>query len=217
MKKEILFLVLGWIITGFSSGQIIDFKDAVKEIQRTSSRFPMPGEEDHVEKPKIVEILRHYAELSPKGARKLVGDLMAAETDSLDTITWEKVYIFNRLYCNVPENVDQKTWEFFGGWSIPNKNGVLKALYPLSLSKEGNLELRGGLWGAYMGGPYEGVKEFDFLFKRYGKRQKVVKYRVLGDLYMSSTELGVGTLIFTLAGLGALILMRYKKTGSPSC
>jgi hypothetical protein len=119
---------------------------------------------------KILAVMSKGVSLSPENARLLVMRLHAQKKKN-DRGVDGKIYIFNRFYCNVPEWVDKADWRFFGGWgSIPHDNKTVGALYPLKESKDREVELV-YLSGSYTGPAYRGLEEFDFLFKRFGKRK----------------------------------------------
>lgn len=121
---------------------------------------------------KIVDVMTKCADLSPEEARRLVSNL-SASGKPYDLSIGGRIYIFNRVYCNVPEKVKKVDWKFFGGWgSVPQDKETVDSLYPLRKTTTGRLELF-YLSGSYTGPPYRGIEEFDFLLKRFGKRNVI--------------------------------------------
>lgn len=126
--------------------------------------------------PELTAVLKNYAKISPVEARKLVERLSDLSKDiskgaAIDHDICGKIYVFNRIYCNVPEMVDRIDWKFFGGWGgIPGDELRLNALYPLTQGEGGSLDLT-ETSGGYYGPPYKGLEEFDFLLSRFGKRE----------------------------------------------
>jgi len=80
------------------------------------------------------------------------------------------IYIINRFYTNVPEWADRKSIKIFGGWAIPRKKtDQINVLYPLSISENYDLEITGGS-RMYNGPPYNGLGEFEYFIRKFGKR-----------------------------------------------
>lgn len=159
-----------------SHGEEIDFNLAIKEILLApdwtrSEAAELANKRTNEDKGrKILSILNKFKMVSPANARELVIRLSAAG-EPHDLSIAGKVYIFNRLYCNVPEKVEKSGWSFFGAWgSVPQDKDTVNSLYPLRMTGEGKLELY-YLSGSYSGPAYRGADEFDFFMKRFGKRK----------------------------------------------
>lgn len=150
-----------------------DVEVAVNEIAAAPSWSRMSPERRLIDAPILLRILEKYLKLEPADARKLVERLAEVSKKDQDTRSSidGNIYVFNRLYCNVPEKVEQTTWKFFGGWvGVPLKDSVVDAMYPLTPGKDRKLELTGSFRG-YFGPQYRGLSEFDFLLDRFGKRK----------------------------------------------
>lgn len=170
MNELTILMVSSWAMVSFSSAMELNLQEAILEIRKAPDWSSLTHENLLVSGPKIMASLEKYGGLAPEDARRLVTSLTASG-DEFDLNVGSKIYVFNRIYCDVPESAVQKTWESFGSWvGVPYKDGFVNSLYPLALSKDGKLELRYS-FGGYAGGPYRGVEEFDFLFKRFGKRK----------------------------------------------
>lgn len=119
---------------------------------------------------KIVGTLEKYRELAPEKARQFV-TLLSSSGEKNDLSIAGKIYIFNRIYFNVPERVEKSNWKYFGGWgSVPDDGKTVEALYPLKVTNDGKLELH-YISGSYTGPSYDGIGEFDFLLHKFGKRK----------------------------------------------
>ncbi len=160
------------LIISTSLCSAFEMEVAVKEIVAAPSWSRMNATRRAEDGPIMMATLQKYIKLEPENARKLVqqlADFSNKDQDARSNMDG-KIYVFNRLYCNVPEKVDQNTWKFFGGWvGVPVKNGSVNAMHPLSLGKDGIIELTGSFRG-YFGPRYQGLSEFDFLLNRFGRR-----------------------------------------------
>lgn len=180
MKRFILlwFLLVNSILGSDLHEQVdFDLELACRSINDAPSWTRMSGDTIDSEGPKLSSVLRNFAAISPENARKLVERLSALSQDpskeaAIDHDICGRIYIFNRLYCNVPRMVDRIDWKFFGGWGgIPGDELRLNALYPLTQGEGGSLELT-ETSGGYYGPRYRGLEEFDFLLSRFGKRER---------------------------------------------
>ncbi|MDX2227245.1 MAG: hypothetical protein SFY92_09180 [Verrucomicrobiae bacterium] len=118
-----------------------------------------------------VKILGEAAENLPvEEARKCIISCLQERTD--DKVgAWSKVYVFNRLYFNVPEWEEKKSLRFFGGWiGIPEKDGKINVMFPLEKNANGRIFLSKN-FGGYSGPDYDGLGEFDYFLKKYGLRK----------------------------------------------
>jgi polyhydroxyalkanoate synthesis regulator phasin len=177
MNAIILYIVIISSATA-SLGFAADLNSAAKEIlsapdwTRTEAVEIANKRIDEKRGKKIIDVMEKYAALSPEEARSLVSNL-SDSGKPYDLSIGGKIYIFNRVYCNVPEKVKKVDWKFFGGWgSVPQDKETVNSLYPLRKTKTGRLELF-YLSGSYTGPPYRGLEEFDFLLKRFGKRNVI--------------------------------------------
>jgi hypothetical protein len=110
--------------------------------------------------------------LSNTDARKLVEKLSGFSIKNFNRDIAGKIYIFNRIFCKVPEKSPSDSWKVFGGWlGIETKDENVNSLFPLQEPNEGDLKLVNSFSG-YMGPPYQGLAEFDFLIERFGRRFK---------------------------------------------
>lgn len=145
---------------------------ATKEIRDAPSWARMTSNDIKDNGEKLTKILEKYAGLMPDQARTLISKLSAHTGSSFDYDTASKIYVFNRIYFDVPKNVDENGWKVFGGWGgVPKNGGVINALYPLSYKKTGELELT-ETSGGYSGPSYRGLSEFDHFMKLFGRRQR---------------------------------------------
>lgn len=143
---------------------------AAKEILQ-APRWANMHQENFLELgPKLLTVLNTYKDLEPPQARLLVEAIVALQEDPFDLVTASQIFVFNRLYFNVPEWELLENWKSHSGFhGIPQKGFSFNSLYPLTL-KNGKFEFCGGSL-AYAGGPYMGLKEFDYLAEKYGKRK----------------------------------------------
>ena len=169
----LVFLVM---TTLSSYGDDVDLPLFAKEILKAPD-WDQPEVDELIKKrigkergEKILNVLGKYTSLSTDQARALL-ILLSDSGKKTDLRIGGKIYIFNRLYCDVPETVEREGWEFFGGWGgVPSSDKTINALYPLKKNEEGKLELH-YLSGSYTGPNYRGVAEFDFLIERFGRRE----------------------------------------------
>lgn len=132
-------------------------------------RFPNDGGETK----KLIDALMKHAKATPNEARELVMKLVASGETDHDLEIAGKIYIFNRLYCNVPRHSKRNDWKVFGGWGgIVVDENTINSLYPLVLNK-GEFKLE--QFSGYNGPPFQALDEFDWLFKRFGQRFEVGK------------------------------------------
>ena len=180
MKTFIFYVSIFIFAASTSFGGEVDLDSAAKEIlkapdwtrsEATEVANKRIGEQRGRE---ILDIIEKHTNLSPEDARQLVIRL-SASGKSYDLSISGKIYIFNRVYFNVPKMADKSDWKFFGAWGgIPQDKTTINALYPLRMTGEGKLELF-YLSGSYAGPPYRGLDEFDFLLKKCGKRMNKAK------------------------------------------
>jgi hypothetical protein len=175
--KTLLLLLISLIITVFPIlGAEVDMASDIEKIVEAPD-WTRPEADELINKKvgvergkKILASLEKYRDLSPEKARQFVA-LLSSSGEKHDLNIAGKIYIFNRLYCNVPERVEKTGWKFFGGWgSVPDDGITVGALFPLKETNDGKLELH-YVSGSYTGPSYEGIKEFDFLLQRFGKRK----------------------------------------------
>lgn len=176
MKKFVLHIAILITIASRSLGDPIDLDSGVKEILNVSDWTRSEAVElankriGEKRGREILVVMEKFRNISPDDARQLVIKLTNSGKP-YDLGIGGKIYIFNRVYCNVPEIVKKEDWKFFGAWgSIPQDEKTVNALYPLRLTAEGKLELF-YLSGSYAGPVYRGLDEFDFLLKRFGRRR----------------------------------------------
>ena len=88
---------------------------------------------------------------------------------------WSNLYVLNRLVFNVPARERIGDIKFFGGWdNVPYDDKEVSILWPLSIDLHGGMELV-GFHPGYNGDEYQALKEFDYLHKKYGRRQSKTK------------------------------------------
>lgn len=150
----------------------LDVDSAIKSIIAAPRWVSMSNEQLPKEGPKLMAILSNYTNIEQKTARNLVESLSTFPADqNVKMDIAGKIYIFNRLYLNVPEKSGISNWKVFGGWGGVNvTEGSINSLFPLEKNELGKLELTGRC-GGYFGAPYRGLSEFDFLLERYGRRK----------------------------------------------
>jgi hypothetical protein len=86
-----------------------------------------------------------------------------------------KVYVLNRVLFDVPGWRPLADARFFGGWvGVPQKEGRVDLLWPLSVTADGTLKLTGGPPG-YSGDAYDALGEFDHFASRFGRRASDVR------------------------------------------
>lgn len=163
-----------WMVSN-SAMMAFDIDLAVKEISGAPSWTGMNSEIILKEGPRLCAVLKKYVMIGPDDARNLVAKL-SSMTDTKDLISFDgKIYVFNRLYCNVPERADLRDWKFFGGWGgIKITNNTIRAIFPLTRVGNGELELT-EVYRGYYGIKYRGLDEFNFLFDKFGQRSKMLK------------------------------------------
>ncbi len=141
--------------------------------------------EDEIRKDgkKLMDVLAKYTSIEVGDARKLVEGLtlssktldgfeLLPEQGTYDMDVAGKIYVFNRLYCNVPETFNQKETKIFGGWiGVVAENESINILFPLHPAADGSIELA-FVFGGYKGMPYRGNQEFEFFIKTFGVRNK---------------------------------------------
>lgn len=83
-----------------------------------------------------------------------------------------QVFLLNRYLLKVPSGmVSQRVGSRYGGWvGIPVDSENINLLWPLSLGKDGNLQLV-GKYSGYIGDDYSGLEEFDDFIERFGLRK----------------------------------------------
>jgi hypothetical protein len=147
-----------------------ELQKAAFEISVAPDWRGIPFPNDGTTGAKLIDTLSRYTNYSPADARKLVMMLIDAGGDPPDLEVGGKIYIFNRLYCNVPESSKRDDWKIFGGWGgIAVDGNTVNSMYPLVLSN-GKFNLK--QFSGYAGPPYQALEEFDWLFKRFGQRFK---------------------------------------------
>lgn len=167
-----LFLAIVAFVEISLTACAFDIDLAIKDISAAPKWVSMGNEKFQMEGAKLIQILMQYTDLDPKEARNLV-DKLSVPSGSLYTQMdiAGKIYIFNRLYCNVPDKSEMSDWKVFGDWrGVTVTQGRINSLFPLSKNKRDRLELTGHFHG-YFGAPYRGLSEFDFLMKRFGRRK----------------------------------------------
>ena len=116
----------------------------------------------------LIESLLKHVRYKPEEFREIIRGLAVEAEVNYDLAIKEKIYILNRLYCNVPKYSKRDDWKVFGGWGgIGVDKNTLSSLYPLVL-KDGEFTLE--QFSGYGGPPYRGLEEFDWLLKRFGQR-----------------------------------------------
>lgn len=87
-----------------------------------------------------------------------------------DISNMSKLFVLNRLLFAVPSR-EKFGGPFFGGWEgVPHDENGVNRMWPLSLGKEGELQLT-GKYAGYTGDRYLAVQEFDHFLAKYGRRQ----------------------------------------------
>jgi len=148
-----------------------DLKSAIQEFSRIPDWTKLHRDNLPFEAKKITHVLNQYKHITPEEAEKLVSGLLQIG-DEFDMENNGKVYLFNRVYCDVPSYVERDQWRFFGGWSgVPVTETEVNALYPFTVKDDGTLELT-GVFGGYFGSEYLGLEEFKYFLKRFGQRER---------------------------------------------
>ena len=147
-----------------------DLENSIKEIENATSWTSLSDKQVLTDGDKLTSILKKYVFLKTGEAREIVEKLESLYQDKFDSDIAGKIYVFNRLFCNVPEKSPNEKWKFFGGWAgVSIKNNYVNSLFPLKKLENGKLKLIYSFSG-YTGPHYKGLAEFDFLLKRFGRR-----------------------------------------------
>jgi hypothetical protein len=151
-----------------------DVNSALKEIASAPDWTAMDEKHIITDGSKIINTFSKYCDLPSENARLLIQRL-AESGDEFNLSIASKIYIFNRMYFNVPEMTDRVGWKFFGGWSgIPINETNVRSLFPLAIKDDGSTELK-NVFSGYSGASYRGLDEFDFFLERFGPRKDRVK------------------------------------------
>lgn len=135
----------------------------------------LPQPSDQLQAPEFLEvciyIAKNYDSRTIEEAIRKTEVGIRQSRDMADRIDVElKVYILNRVVCNVPQWVDSREPIPFGGWlDRPTRDGAINVLWPLSVDDDGELRLTGAMM-SYMGAPYQPLSEFRAFLERYGRR-----------------------------------------------
>lgn len=175
--KQVYFLrdilVTGFYLLLFSIPAKCDeneLQKAVVEINAAPDWRGIPFPSDGTNGARLVNTLLKYKHYSPAKARRLVKMLIDTSGEPLELDVGGKIYIFNRLYSNVPESSTRTEWKVFGGWGgIAVDDNTINSMYPLVLSN-GVFKLE--QFSGYGGPPFQALEEFDWLLKRFGPRFK---------------------------------------------
>jgi hypothetical protein len=121
----------------------------------------------------ICEALRPLLQRAPEELRaelvKYVDGLRDENADKLGALS--TIFVLNRMFFDVPQEDRQDSVQFFGGWNgVPSGNGKVNMMWPVGKDKAGNFTLVGHFAG-YFGPEYRALEEFDFFWKKYGKRK----------------------------------------------
>ncbi|MFT4177159.1 MAG: hypothetical protein QM627_10950 [Luteolibacter sp.] len=153
-----------------------DLSEAIREFEalprwtRAEAEELVPQRVNPAKAEKIMTVCRKYQRLSYYEARELLRLLILKYPYDLEM--GGNLYIFNRVYCRVPDEVPRESWKFFGGWiAVPGTEEKVGALWPLKENGQGELELVFPNAGGYAGPSYRAVEEFDYFYKRFGKRE----------------------------------------------
>lgn len=147
-----------------------ELQKAVVEISAAPDWRRIPFPSNGTTAARLVNTLLKYKDYCPEKARILVKMLINTSGKTLDLDVGGKIYIFNRLYINVPESSKRADWKVFGGWGgIAVDDHRINSMYPLVLS---NGEFKLEQFSGYGGPPYQALEEFDWLLKRFGPRFK---------------------------------------------
>ena len=160
------------LLASNSKSNADDLGKAIVEINQAPDWRSLPFPSDGSEAKKLVNTLMKYANYTPENAREIVKRLAISLEPISDLKVGGKIYIFNRLYCNVPRHSERVGWKVFGGWGgIGVGDNTIDSLYPLIL-KDGEFTLE--QFSGYGGGNYQGLEEFEWLLKRFGQRYKAI-------------------------------------------
>jgi hypothetical protein len=164
----ILAAIFLWSTTSISLA--FNIEDATKEIESASSWTRLSDKQVLTDGDKLTSILEKYVFLKTITAREIVERLEMLYQNKFDSDVAGKIYVFNRLFCNVPEKSNHEKWMFFGGWAgVSIKDNYVNSLFPLTKLDNGKLKLVYSFAG-YTGPHYRGLAEFDFLIERFGRR-----------------------------------------------
>lgn len=173
MRKYLLntFLLLSLLVTSSNcKGDALD--KAIIEINQAPDWRTIHFPNDGTEGQKLIRTLMKYVNYTPEDARELVNRLVISGGTTSNQEIGGKVYLFNRLYCNVSQYSNRDGWKVFGGWGgVAVNETTINSLYPLE-QKDGGFKLE--LFSGYAGPPYQGLEEFDWLLKRFGQRFKAI-------------------------------------------
>jgi len=164
-------LISGLVIVSSFYVWAADLESMKRELQDAPGWPDMVTPEELKSKgDKLITTLVKCQNLSPDQVRQLIAFLLQNANPDQRMSAWTKVYVLNRLYCNVPEWVQTDDIKFFGGWGgIPVKDQRIRLLYPLVRDSVDSFHI-GNLIGSYTGPDYFGLEEFDYLLKRFGVR-----------------------------------------------
>ncbi len=172
MLKNNLIIILSVIFLWSTNSISLAFslEDATKEIESASSWTRLSDKQVLTDGDKLTSILEKYLSLKTSNAREIVEKLEMSYQKNFNSDVAGKIYVFNRLFCNVPEKSHHEKWMFFGGWAgVSIKDDYVNSLFPLKKLENGKLKLVYSFAG-YTGPHYRGLAEFDFLLERFGRR-----------------------------------------------
>lgn len=159
-----VFLTLYLMVLGMILGA--DLESLETAIGDAPPWAAMSSETIHREGPKLIEAMSKARALTGIEARRLVQNLMdnagAYPADRIEEDAWSKVCILIRLFTNVPTEpvVLRNGIAQWGGGKLDGSSNVF---WPLEFQGE-EIVLK-GVFSGYFGPPYDGVKEFDILYR----------------------------------------------------
>jgi len=173
MGMKPIFCRAAYILLFFLASAMADTKTAAEQI-RTAPRWGGLDKDSYASRSKeIATHLEEFIHLPVNEAREVIKLALQEKVSAskLGAIV-DTLYLANRVYFDIPENVEVKDVKTFGGTYIGGGNvGERKVVWPLVFSKDGTYALE-GTYNAYAGPVYDVLGEFDYFSKKYKRRYK---------------------------------------------
>ncbi len=116
----------------------------------------------------LLKVLLNLGEFNNEDLREIVARLMSSSGGGPTRDQWFKVYVINRLVFDIPADA---TWRDIkgapGGFGLPP--GIESATWPVLFRGDNKVAISSRSAG-YSGPDYQGLKEYDYLASRYGRR-----------------------------------------------
>jgi hypothetical protein len=131
----------------------------------------MPDDEIGSRGAELISVMTPIHDLSERDARSLIQTLMRKAgtypADPIEEYTWSKVYVLIRLFVAVPNSLEIPP-DGAARWGGGESMGKTNLLWPLTIRR--NEVVLTGVFPGCLGPRYDGVKDFDILLERFGKR-----------------------------------------------